>query len=53
MELHPIRVWLEPGYDNGRYGAWMLDWPGCFVWAGSSDGGRAKQHARSILYECP
>lgn len=27
-----IRVWLEPGYDGGRFGAWMLDWPGCFVW---------------------
>ncbi|MDQ3492393.1 MAG: hypothetical protein M3452_03935 [Chloroflexota bacterium] len=37
MELHPIRVWLEPGYDYGRYGAWMLDWPGCFVWAGSRE----------------
>lgn len=27
-----IRVWLEPGYDFGRFGAWMLDMPGCFVW---------------------
>ena len=33
MEETPIRVWLEPGYDYGRYGAWMLDLPGCFVWA--------------------
>lgn len=32
-----MRVWLEPGYDHGRYGAWMLDWPGCFVWADSRD----------------
>jgi hypothetical protein len=28
----PIRVWLEPAYDFGRFGAWMLDLPGCFVW---------------------
>ncbi|CAN5609463.1 hypothetical protein BH20CHL6_BH20CHL6_10530 [soil metagenome] len=28
----PIRVWLEPDYDYGRCGAWMLDWPGCFTW---------------------
>lgn len=27
-----IRVWLEPGYDHGRTGAWMLDWPGAFTW---------------------
>jgi hypothetical protein len=27
-----IRVWLEPGYDGGRFGVWMLDLPGCFVW---------------------
>ncbi len=27
----PIRVWLEPGYDGGQVGAWMLDLPGCFV----------------------
>jgi len=35
MEAGPIRVWLEPGYDYGRHGAWMLDWPGCFVWGDS------------------
>lgn len=28
----PIRVWLEPGYDFGRFGAWMLDLPGCGTW---------------------
>src|SRR5438128_3842717 len=28
----PLRVWLEPGYDKGRVGLWMLDWPGLFVW---------------------
>jgi ribosomal protein S18 acetylase RimI-like enzyme len=27
-----IRVWLEPEYDHGRTGAWMLDWPGAFCW---------------------
>jgi len=37
MDREPIRVWLEPGYDYGRYGAWMLDWPGCFVWAESRE----------------
>ncbi|MEJ7752521.1 MAG: hypothetical protein WKF46_06205 [Candidatus Limnocylindrales bacterium] len=37
MEAGPIRVWLEPGYDYGRYGAWMLDWPGCFVWGDSRE----------------
>lgn len=28
----PLRVWLDIGYDGGRYGAWMLDLPGCFAW---------------------
>ncbi len=28
----PLRAWLEPGYDGGRFGAWLLDFPGCFVW---------------------
>jgi ribosomal protein S18 acetylase RimI-like enzyme len=32
MREGPIRVWLEPGHDRGRYGCWMLDWPGCFCW---------------------
>lgn len=32
MSSDRIRVWLEPGYDRGRFGAWMLDLPGCFVW---------------------
>ncbi len=27
-----VRVWLEPGYDHGRWGAWLLDLPGCFTW---------------------
>jgi ribosomal protein S18 acetylase RimI-like enzyme len=33
----PIRVWLEPGYDYGRTGAWMLDYPGCFSWAAARE----------------
>ena len=27
-----LRIWLEPGYDWGRFGVWMLDLPGCFAW---------------------
>lgn len=30
--IEPIRAWLEPAYDGGRFGAWLLDVPGCFVW---------------------
>ena len=32
MTDQPIRVWLEPGYDYGRFGAWVLDLPGCATW---------------------
>ncbi|HEV8516591.1 MAG TPA: GNAT family N-acetyltransferase [Candidatus Limnocylindrales bacterium] len=32
MLTGPVRVWLEPGYDGGRVGAWLLDLPGCFTW---------------------
>ena len=32
MSDRPIRVWLEPGYDYGRFGAWALDLPGCATW---------------------
>src|SRR5690242_13256219 len=32
-----IRVALEPGYDYGRVGAWLVDLPGCFVWAPDRD----------------
>jgi hypothetical protein len=28
----PLRVGLEPEYDFGRFGVWVLDLPGCFVW---------------------
>jgi ribosomal protein S18 acetylase RimI-like enzyme/predicted RNase H-like HicB family nuclease len=38
----PIRVWLEPGYDYGRTGCWMLDWPGCFTWADALEGALAR-----------
>jgi ribosomal protein S18 acetylase RimI-like enzyme/predicted RNase H-like HicB family nuclease len=31
-EERPIRVWLEPSYDHGRTGAWLIDWPGAFTW---------------------
>lgn len=42
-----IRVWLEPGYDYGRAGAWMLDFPGCFAWAQTREG--ALERARSAV----
>jgi ribosomal protein S18 acetylase RimI-like enzyme len=32
-----IRVWLEPNYDHGRTGAWLLDWPGAFAWGETRD----------------
>ncbi len=37
-----IRVWLEPGYDFGRFGVWMLDLPGCFVWADDREAALAR-----------
>jgi ribosomal protein S18 acetylase RimI-like enzyme len=37
-----IRVWLEPGYDHGRTGAWMLDWPGAFAWGETRAGSLAR-----------
>ena len=33
----PLRVWLEPDYDYGRFGGWLLDLPGAFLWASSQD----------------
>ena len=33
----PLRVGLEPGYDRGRHGAWMLDLIGVFGWAANRD----------------
>jgi GNAT superfamily N-acetyltransferase len=32
-ELAPLRIWLEADYDYGRFGAWLLDLPGAFLWA--------------------
>ena len=43
----PIRVWLEPAYDRGRVGCWMLDWPGSFTWA--DDGERALAQVPSAV----
>ncbi|HEV3486571.1 MAG TPA: hypothetical protein VG106_14265, partial [Vicinamibacterales bacterium] len=40
--MDTIRVWLEPGYDHGRTGAWMLDWPGAFTWGTSREGAMAR-----------
>jgi ribosomal protein S18 acetylase RimI-like enzyme/predicted RNase H-like HicB family nuclease len=37
-----IRVWLEPGYDHGRTGAWMLDFPGAFAWGPTRDEAMAR-----------
>ena len=37
MSLPPLRVWLESGYDGGRFGAWLLDVPGAFGAADSRD----------------
>jgi GNAT superfamily N-acetyltransferase len=31
--FRPLRVALEPNYDGGRVGAWLLDLPGAFGWA--------------------
>ncbi|MDQ6795216.1 MAG: GNAT family N-acetyltransferase [Chloroflexota bacterium] len=33
----PLRLWLEPDYDYGRVGGWLLDLPGAFLWASSHD----------------
>ncbi|MEO6350745.1 MAG: hypothetical protein ABIP53_08840 [Candidatus Limnocylindrales bacterium] len=40
--MDTIRVWLEPEYDHGRTGAWMLDWPGAFTWGNSTAGAMAR-----------
>jgi GNAT superfamily N-acetyltransferase len=37
VTLPPLRVWLENGYDGGRFGAWLLDVPGAFGAAASRD----------------
>ncbi len=33
----PLRLGLEPGYDGGRVGAWLLDLPGAFGWARNAE----------------
>jgi ribosomal protein S18 acetylase RimI-like enzyme len=40
--LDTIRVWLEPEYDHGRTGAWMLDWPGAFTWGATRSAALAR-----------
>jgi GNAT superfamily N-acetyltransferase len=42
----PLRIWLEPGYDGGRVGTWLLDVPGAFGWAPTTD--RALSNALSV-----
>jgi GNAT superfamily N-acetyltransferase len=37
VTLPPLRVWLERGYDGGKFGAWLLDVPGAFGAATSRD----------------
>jgi GNAT superfamily N-acetyltransferase len=37
VTLPPLRVWLETGYDGGKFGAWLLDVPGAFGAAASHD----------------
>jgi GNAT superfamily N-acetyltransferase len=37
VTLPPLRVWLERGYDGGKFGAWLLDVPGAFGAAASRD----------------
>jgi len=37
-----VRVWLEPNYDHGRTGAWLLDWPGAFCWGENRDAALAR-----------
>ena len=34
--IPPLRLGLEPDYDYGRVGAWLLDLPGAFGWAASA-----------------
>ena len=49
--MDSIRVWLEPNYDHGRTGAWLLDWPGAFTWGDSRETalGRATSAAHRFV----
>lgn len=38
----PLRIWLEPGYDDGRVGTWLLDVPGAFSWTRSIELARSQ-----------
>lgn len=38
----PIRVWLEPSFDYGRTGAWLLEWPGAFTWGADRESALAR-----------
>jgi ribosomal protein S18 acetylase RimI-like enzyme len=42
----PLRIGLEPGYDAGRIGVWLLDVPGAFGWSASRE--RALSQTPSI-----
>ena len=42
----PLRIALEPGYDGGRIGVWLVDIPGGFGWAATR--GRALSQTASI-----
>ncbi len=37
VEPRPLRIFLEPGYDGGRVGAWMLDLPGALAHAATRE----------------
>lgn len=37
-----LRVWLEPGYDHGRTGVWLRDWPGAFTWGSDRESALAR-----------
>ena len=43
--MDSIRVWLEPEYDHGRTGAWLLDWPGGFTWGASRETALARANS--------
>ena len=50
MTVERLRVWLEPGYDGGRFGAWMLDLPGCFTWRPDREATLAEAVPRAVEF---